>query len=124
MTREWKDVITTVALTSLATAKYNKIDLLPHTQDLVKLDAFMRKEITECLDQYRDEQIRPTLGRDWFRKLCRATCAYCTVFNKRRGSEVAKMYLTSYVNRPKWEGTHNEEIVSSLSVAEKRMMER
>ena len=75
MNRDWKDYITTVALTSLETAKYNKVNLLPHTEDLVKLDTFLRSEIAECLEQYDDEDTRPTLDDGWFRRICRATCA-------------------------------------------------
>ena len=124
MVREWKDHISTVALTSLATKKYNKVDLMPHTEDLMKVDAYMRSEITACLDDYKDCEKRKSLDRDWFRRLCRATCGYCTIFNKRRGNEVAKMHTSAYKDRPDWKAGSNTEIMNSLSVAERKMMER
>ena len=124
MTREWKDHISTVALTSLATVKYNKVDLIPHTEDLIKVDQYIREEIQSCLAEYNDKKRRKSLGREWFRRLCRVTCAYCTIFNKRRGNEVCKMHLQSYVDRPKWKDAANQEIVNSLSLAERRMMDR
>ena len=124
MNRDWKDYITTVALTSLETAKYNKVNLLPHTEDLVKLDTFLRSEIAECLEQYDDEDLRPILDDVWFRRICRATCAYATIFNKRRGNECCKIHKSSYVNRPDWKKGANTEIVTSLSLPEKQMMEK
>lgn len=124
MVMEWKDHITTTALNSLQAAKFNKVDLLPCTEDLLKLDTHVRAEIDECLGLYADKDERRLLGRDWFRRLAKATLCYTTMFNKRRGSEVAKMHMSSFIARPKWHDTVNREIEASLSTAEKRMMKQ
>ena len=127
MSREWKDHISTVALTSLATAKYNKIDLLPHTSDLMLLTKFLRDEVMECMILYTNKKIMGmTMNerRVWHRRLSRVVLAWVTIFNKRRGNEVAAMRLNSYVNRPDWHKNANEEIQKSLSLAEKNMSKR
>ena len=127
MTREWKDVISTVALTSLATAKYNKIDLLPHTSDLILLNTFLKKEVEVCMKMYTDGSVKEMSidkKRVWHRRLSRVVLAWVTVFNKRRGNEVAAMHKSSYVSRPDWHKNANEEIQKSLSIAERKMSER
>ena len=127
MTREWKDVISTVALTSLATAKYNKIDLLPHTDDLMLLNNHLRKEVVDCMAVYTAGDLKTmTINerRVWHRRLSRVVLAWVTVFNKRRGNEVAAMRLTSYQRRPDWHQHANQEIQRSLSIAERKMSER
>ncbi len=127
MTREWKDMISTVALTSLATAKYNKIDLLPHTSDLMLINTFLRNEVMECMIIYTNgnlKEMTTNQRRVWFRRLSRVVLAWVTIFNKRRGNEVAAMRLASYQNRPDWHKHANQEIEKSLSIAERNMSKR
>ena len=62
--------------------------------------------------------------RVWHRRLSRVVLAWVTIFNKRRGNEVAAMRLASYTSRPDWHKYANQEIEKSLSIAEKKMSQR
>jgi len=124
MINEWKDNITSVALFSLEASKFNKINLIPHTSDLVVLNKFLLAEMDACMEQYDDEEIRPTLGREWFRRLSRVVLADLTIFNKRRGNEVARIHVKSYHERPDWRKGINEEIKSTFTPVELELMDR
>lgn len=120
MSWEWADKIGSIALATLQTNKHNKPQLLPLTEDLLLLKDFLVKGVTENMGMLK----KHPEDRDTWRELCEHTMAWILLFNKRRGSEVAKMLTSSFVNRPKWQSQANKEIVDSFSLPEKQMLER
>ena len=118
MTWEWKDHITTIGTVTLQTEKHNKMDLLPLTTDLVKLNEQLHADIAKHCEILKDVQQRSRYN--WM-SLANPTLALITLFNKRRGSEVSMMRLKSYTERPDWRKHANKEIVDSFSESEKTM---
>ncbi len=116
---EWTDSISSVALTTLATNKFTKRDLLPLTTDLVKLAEYLDKEGKERM---RILQTEPS-AEAW-RDLAEVVLGKVVVFNKRRGGEVQNLLLTQYVNRKKAQTTMNQEVYESLTPLEKKLTER
>ncbi|KAL3854696.1 hypothetical protein ACJMK2_013954, partial [Sinanodonta woodiana] len=95
MDAEWADKISSIALTTLKTNKFNKNDLLPLTSDLVKLKAIFE-----------------------------TTLAKVVIFNKRRGGEAAQLLLETYAKQGFWKSKANVEILNSLSSVEKKLFSR
>ena len=55
--------------------------------------------------------------------LAKRTMSRLIVFNK-RGSEVSKLIIDTYKNRPDWTQFNNQELIESLSAVEKKMISR
>ncbi|KAL3854014.1 hypothetical protein ACJMK2_013298 [Sinanodonta woodiana] len=97
---EWADKISSIALTTLKTNKFNKNDLLQ------PLSTF----ITE---------IKTNQTYTIWRQLAETTLAKVVIFNKIRGGEAAQLLLETYAKRGFWKSKANEEILNSLSSVEK-----
>ena len=122
MTWEWADRVSTVALQALQTNKHNKLDLLPVTEDLVKLHDHVRKICMEKSRLMMGDETKRTM-QNW-RELAEAALCWITLFNKRRGNEVAMMRVKSYLDRPNWREAANQEITGSFTETEKQMLDR
>lgn len=116
---EWTDKVSSQALTSLKERKFNKEELLPLTSDLLKLTELVClsvKSHTKLL------QRNPT--KDNWMKLSKSVFVAVTLFNRRRGGEVARMHLSCFTNRPNWIERQNKEMLQSLNQVERKLLDR
>jgi hypothetical protein len=60
-------------------ANFNRIDILPITQDIMKVTQYLNRKLTEVIDEYKSGTIRQLAKQ--------VLAAKVTVFNKKRGSE-------------------------------------
>ncbi|XP_064629185.1 uncharacterized protein LOC135488486 [Lineus longissimus] len=114
---EWVDLISSNALASLKEKKYNCLDLIPMTDDLQKLQ--------ECLDTslpIHTTHLTKAASESSWRRLSEIIFATVTLFNKRRGGEVARMPLCCFTERPQWNEHRNQDVLTSLSPLEQRLM--
>jgi hypothetical protein len=118
-TSEWTQSISTQALQSLKERRYNATEILPVTSDLLMLKDHLCEQL-----QKHVKDLTERASSDSWRKLSEVLFCLVTLFNKRRGGEVAKMNLSCFVKRPKWNALANEEIVRSLSPLEVQLMKR
>ena len=105
--REWGDRVSHAALSTLDVRKMNVQDALPLTEDLVTLSSSLREKITET----EQKLLAPHSCHEevkLFNQLVTLTSAAVTIFNKRRGSESARILVKSYVNRHR--GVVNQDI--------------
>ncbi|XP_061170557.1 uncharacterized protein LOC133179888 [Saccostrea echinata] len=117
---DWAPAVSSVALATLQTNKFNKPLALPVTSDLVLLKNHLDEQISELTKDLEKEGENATL----WKKLAGAAMTRIILFNKRRSSEVSKLLCASYENRQNWEETMNEEIASGLKPMEKILLKR
>ena len=116
---EWSAKINTAALRTLDDSKFNRVTLLPITDDLLIIRAHLHKEIPRLTAKLNDSKELS----DW-RALAEAVGSRLTIFNRRRGNEVYQMLVERFKNRNQKKEAEIEEIKKSLSPLEKRLMQR
>lgn len=116
---EWTDRISSVALTTLKTNKFNKNECLPLTEDLVLLKKFLVDNILRL----NSEIIVNQTYESW-RKLVEYTLVRIILFNKRRSNEVAMLLVETFLERVDWGKCAHQEIVNSLKPIEKKLLGR
>lgn len=116
---EWENRVSSAALNTIRRAKLTKQDLLPLTSDLKKLNDYLDKSIENDITELIEDPSNPTI---WLR-LSKLALSRIMIFNKKRSGEIAKMKITNYTERRNWEGENSEEIKSTLSDLEKRLMQ-
>ena len=77
---EWKTKISSICLKNMDLNKFNKVQLLPITEDLLKIRSFMKKEIPRLTE----EVLQNTTLANW-RSLTELCGIRLTIFNRRRG---------------------------------------
>ena len=97
------------ALSALKRRKDQSVQILPLTQDLVKVKRHMLKEMT-----MKTQDLLSSPEYATWRNLAQVTMSRLILLNKRRGGEVSHLLLKSYQDRPKWEEGMNKEILDSL----------
>ncbi|WAR24751.1 hypothetical protein MAR_038420, partial [Mya arenaria] len=117
--REWNDKISSVALSTLKTNKFNKGQVIPLTDDLVKLKNHLSSRMSALA-----EKLQSSPAYKVWRELAEVTMVRILLLNKRRGAEASKLLISAYQSRPNWEETTNKEILGSLSPLEKKMFSR
>jgi hypothetical protein len=115
---EWQNKISTHALSTLNERKHNKPELLPCTDDLVKLCQCQSARITQ-LTQAVVESPTPYV----YQELAQQVLCRIIVFNKRRSGEASALLVNVYENRPKWHDASDSVSTGSLSPFEKRLCE-
>ena len=116
---EWSGRINTAALRTMDDSKFNRITLLPITDDLMVIRTYVQKQIPKLTSKLNDSK---SLS-DW-RTLAEVVGSRLTIFNRRRGNEVFQMVVKKFQSRNDRKEAEIEEIKSSLSPLEKRLMER
>ena len=119
MDSEWNDRISHHSLTTLHGRKFNRIDLLPLTEDLEKLRKHLLQRISVLMKALKEN---PTLHR--WGELAETTMTRLIIFNKRRGGEASKMLLTNFQTRPDWKQCSSTAIESSLQPIERELCKR
>jgi uncharacterized protein YfcZ (UPF0381/DUF406 family) len=110
---------TTDALSTLRSQKRQTVCQLPTTTDLIKLKDYCEKRV---MDLTAALQNAPVYGQ--WRQLAEVVLSRLIVFNNRRGSEPAKLLVSEFTGRPKWATSANEEVMHSLPVLERKLMDR
>ncbi|KAK4882469.1 hypothetical protein RN001_005788 [Aquatica leii] len=120
MDMEWSTRISSNALNTLHTRKFNCTQLLPITSDLIKLNNYleceMKKHKTEIEKTYQ-----PSLSC-WSR-FASLMLSKIVVFNKKRSGETSRMTLEQYSMRPLWSEQTTEESKSAMTQFEKQLAE-
>ena len=115
---EWSQRVSSVSLKTIGTNKFEKVQLLPVTEDLLKIREYLKVAIRTQTNQL----ISSVNLKNW-RKLAEILATRLTIFNRRRASEVFNLLLTRYNDRKKWKDSQTD-IKDSLSAIEKKLMER
>jgi hypothetical protein len=92
--------------------RFNKKQLLPLTEDLVKLQTFLDKKMKDA-----EKDLLSEPGKQNWRAFANYLLTKITLFNFRRGNECAAMQVTKYLERADWR-TGNTEIYNSLNKLE------
>lgn len=116
---EWSHRISSVALRTLANNKFNKIEILPVTDDLLKLKEFLLNEINT-----KTAKLRVSPDLELWRDLANAVVSRLIIFNKRRCNEAAKITVDQFRDRPSWNEETIEEVSSSLMPLEIELSKR
>jgi hypothetical protein len=116
---DWVDSISSKALMTLKLKRLKGPEQLPQTQDLIKLKEHLEKRIASLMSTLKRHYCFST-----YRNLLEYALAALILFNKRRGGEASKLLLSAYTGRQDWNHASNQEIVSSLSEMEKKLIER
>lgn len=107
---EWKERISSNAISTLNTRTFNKPKSLPITADLVKLNEYIISETNK---------IKNSPQKNW-KRLAELTLCKVVLFNKRRSGEAAKLKVANFNDRTQ-RNTVNEEMAKSLSDLERRL---
>lgn len=116
---EWNIRISSNALSTLHRRKFNTTQLLPVTDDLVKLTRYIDEEIIKYKLEVEGEKRN---NQKWTR-LATLCLARIILFNKRRSGEASKMKLSDYISRPTWDEQNTQEIRNSLTPVERKLSE-
>nr|CAI5821174.1 unnamed protein product [Callosobruchus analis] len=117
---EWQNRISSVALRSLSERKMNSAQMLPITEDLMKLNFYLDDIITMHQNNIQDNV---DIRYNWS-CLDSAVLSRLVLFNKRRSGEVARLTLTQYACRPQWEDQNTTELKESLTAFERELASR
>ena len=110
--KEWTSEVSCVAHTTLTTEKMNKPQLLPLTEDIVKLNSHVNSEISRLQVEVQGDNA----GTSW-QSLATVTLAAVVLFNRRRSGEAERMLVDDYRQRNR-NPLAVQDIADSLSEAE------
>ena len=115
---EWGDRISRASLHTLNMRKQKKDDAIPSTENVQKLSAFLKSEVSagsKALDPGNKIGLQERYNR-----LAERTMVSLLVFNKRRGGEASNIEVTDYTERANYE--QNQTIMRSLSDLERELV--
>ena len=113
---EWNDRTSHHSLSALQRNIFNKIELLPVTNDLEILRKYLLDRLlvlTRSLEETPNFQVCKELAE-----------MTLIIFKKRRGGEAAKLQVLPFGNRPDWNATSVELINKTLQPIEKELFKR
>ncbi|CAH1980411.1 unnamed protein product [Acanthoscelides obtectus] len=116
---EWASRISSNALNTLYSRKMNKTQLLPITEDLLKLNTF----ISNSIKMYK-ERLQTFSDSESWKMLAYCLLARIILFNKRRSGEAARITIDSYNSKPQWSEQSTTELKNSLTPFEVKLAER
>ena len=111
--------ISLTALRRLSVNNFNKVEILPVTEDLLLVKTKLLEEIESNTKKLSNS---PTI--EIWRKLAVEFVSRIIIFNKRRSSETAKIKIEQYLKRPKWDEGRLQEVSSSLQPLEWQLCKR
>ncbi|KAF5274424.1 hypothetical protein FQR65_LT04340 [Abscondita terminalis] len=120
MDMEWSIRISSNALNTLHTRKFNCTQLLPVTGDLIKLNNYLECEIKKYKAEI-EKTYQPSPSC-WSR-FAALILSKIVVFNKRRSGETSRITLEQYSMRPLWSEQTTEESKSAMTDFEKQLAE-
>ena len=116
---EWNTKIISISISTLSTNQFNKVQLLPLTNDLMSVRLFLQEHIAE---ETKNLNANPSI--ETWRCLAELSGIRITMFNRRRISEVFGMLMSRFLERSKWKKGELEEVKTSLTALEKQLMNR
>jgi len=111
--QEWTSNVSSAALSTLSSAKLNRPQVLPLTEDIRSLNSYILSERR----RYQTELRKVVTFENWT-GLLKVTVVGVILFNRRRSGEVERMTLNNYQNRCR-NPLAVKDIASSLSETEK-----
>lgn len=117
---EWRNKVSSIAVRSLLERKINSTEMLPITDDILKLNAYLDSYITIYSGNLDAGYDIP----HYWAKLGAVVLYRIILFNKRRSGEAARMTLQHYACRPEWKTQCTTEVKDSLSSLEERIADR
>ncbi|KAL7858878.1 hypothetical protein SRHO_G00140250 [Serrasalmus rhombeus] len=115
METQWNTYVSGRALNTLKTAKWNKDEMIPLTEDIMKLQKHL-KALEK--DAVLGLSVAPSVS-DW-KKLCQSLLTQIILFNRRREGEASKLLLATYQTRNR--APAHPEVYESLSKLEKSLV--
>lgn len=115
---EWRNRISSMALKTLHDRKMNCSQMLPITEDIIKLNKFLDNVIQESV-----KNLSLNVPLHWS-TLAAATLSRLILFNKRRSGEASRMTLNQYACRPNWDEQCTSELKQSLTPLEIKLANR
>ena len=115
---EWNDSVSSQALQTLKERRYTATEKIPTTADLILL-----RKYTDTSSKTEIENLQKHPCASTWRSLAKTVFVIITVFNQRRGGEVAKMRVQSFLERSNSEDCHAD-IAHGLSNLEKKLVNR
>lgn len=91
---EWADLISSSALRTLNDAKMNKGQCLPLTEDIEKLQAYLKEQTGVLVKKIEDKMVKSVWD-----ELNLITLVTLVLFNRKRGGEVERILLDTYEQR-------------------------
>ena len=116
--QEWSVKISSASLRTLADNKFNKNEVMPLTDDLLRLRNFCLEKI-----QALTLVLKKSPSLDKWRELAELVITRITIFNKRRGNEVSSLLVKRFQERKERHHAHND-ILQSLTPLEQQLMQR
>lgn len=113
---DWSSKISTRALTTLSKRKWNKPNMLPLSEDVMKAQQYLN---TKATDLMKKVEANPQ-ATDWG-ELSQLALAQVIMFNRRRSGEIERM---SVVDFNKKSISHNDDVVKSLTKWEQQLCQR
>ncbi|KAF6728633.1 N-lysine methyltransferase SETD8-A, partial [Oryzias melastigma] len=110
----WNEFISAASLRTLREAKWNAPQLLPFTEDVMKLHSYLEKQ----QNQYCTELSTETSPQTWA-NLAKVTLGQVILFNRRRSGEVSKIPLTAYLSSNDTQSP--DDVSEALSDLEKKL---
>jgi sulfur relay (sulfurtransferase) DsrF/TusC family protein len=116
---DWTSRISSAALATFKYRRYNNPDVLPLTDDLLKLKTYQEKMLSILTTSLAETPEYTT-----WRQLLEIVYSRVVIFNKRRCGETAKLLLSAFENRPSWQQSANDQIVGTLKPLEQELLKR
>lgn len=116
---EWRHQISSISVRCLDDNKFDKVQLLPTTNDLLIVRDYLKVEIPKATDAL----INLPTTESW-RHVAELVGIRLTMLNRRRISEVFGMLLTKFSSREKNKESEMDEIKKSLTPLEARLLKR
>lgn len=113
-TMEWNNEVSATALKCIEANKWNKPKMLPLTNDVVKLQKHLDKQI-----EISTSQLEKNHSEGW-RPLCEALLVSIILFNRRRSGEVERLTLDVY--RQKNTSNAESDVSECLTSFEKHLV--
>lgn len=116
---EWSEKVSKHALETMENRKFNKPFSIPLTEDVVALATTIKDGISELL-------AKKIINEELHKRLMELTLARIIIFNKKRSGEASRLTLEQYQKAMLSKETSqvNDELLSSLSEAEKVLAKR
>ncbi|XP_070550411.1 uncharacterized protein [Ptychodera flava] len=115
---EWERKVSAHAGHTLQARRCNKPNLLPLTEDILKLT----NRIDDIMRNTSKNLKEKTLIQGSWASMCKATLAQVILFNRRREGEVSQMLLTTYMESSEKSVDQDEEVMKCLSPLEKQLL--
>ncbi|KAK7475438.1 hypothetical protein BaRGS_00033319, partial [Batillaria attramentaria] len=114
---DWQDNISSCALSTLETKKYNKPHVLPLTEDMKKVTEYIADQRAATLFELKTA---PS-GSSWH-ALAKIALANIILFNRRRSGEASRMLVSDYQSAKGNREAPEDDILSALSPLEKQLV--